>query len=147
MRAIIQRVSSAQVVVDNAVVGHIKQGYLVYLGLTHTDTSQTADNFIDKLLKIRLFPSDEKPIDANISKIEGEILVVSQFTLYASTKKGNRPNFIQAAKPQQAELLYNYFVKKLELTHNHKVASGRFGADMQVSSINDGPVTIILEKD
>ncbi|SHE32497.1 D-tyrosyl-tRNA(Tyr) deacylase [Psychroflexus salarius] len=147
MRAIIQRVNSAQVIVDENTVGEIQKGYLIYLGITHTDTSFTADKLVDKILKIRLFPSDSKPINANISSIEGEILVVSQFTLYASTKKGNRPNFRLAAKPEHAELLYDYFVKKLESAYKHKIASGRFGADMKVISENDGPINIIVDID
>ena len=147
MRAIIQRVNSAQVIVEENTVGEIQNGYLIYLGITHTDTSFTADKLISKLLKIRLFPSEGKPINANLSSAKGEILVVSQFTLYASNKKGNRPNFRLAAKPEQAELLYNYFVKKLETDFENKVASGRFGADMKVISENDGPINIIVDID
>ncbi|MGO3237589.1 MAG: D-aminoacyl-tRNA deacylase, partial [Psychroflexus halocasei] len=111
------------------------------------DTKEIADQFIDKLLKIRLFPSEGKAINANISSVEGEILVVSQFTLYASTKKGNRPSFMDAAKPGLAEELYNYVVEQLQNQYHNKVASGVFGADMQVSSINDGPINIILDID
>ncbi|QSS97130.1 D-aminoacyl-tRNA deacylase [Psychroflexus sp. ALD_RP9] len=147
MRAIIQRVNSAQVIVDENTVGEIQNGYLIYLGITHTDTSFTADKLIDKILKIRLFPSESKPINANISSVEGEILVISQFTLYASTKKGNRPNFMLAAKPEQAKLLYDYFVKKLDTEYEHKIASGCFGADMKVISENDGPINIIVDID
>ncbi|MGO2101634.1 MAG: D-aminoacyl-tRNA deacylase [Psychroflexus halocasei] len=147
MRAVIQRVTNAKVEVDQKIVGEAQQGYLVYLGVTHTDTKEIADQFIDKLLKIRLFPSEEKAINTNISSVEGEILVVSQFTLYASTKKGNRPSFMDAAKPGLAEELYNYVVEQLQNQYHNKVASGVFGADMQVSSINDGPINIILDID
>lgn len=147
MRAVVQRVKNAKVEVDQKNVGEINQGYLVYLGITHSDTKEIADQLIDKLLKIRLFPSEGKAINANISSVEGEILVVSQFTLYASTKKGNRPSFMDAAKPNHAEELYNYVVEKLQNKYHHKTASGVFGADMQVNSINDGPINIILDID
>lgn len=145
MRAIVQRVSEASVEVNKNEIGAIQKGYLVYLGITHTDTIEIADQFIKKLLKIRLFPSEGKPMNTNVSNVESEILVVSQFTLYASTKKGNRPSFVEAAKPDQAESLYDYIVKKLEESYSEKVAAGQFGADMKVTSINDGPINIILD--
>lgn len=147
MRAIVQRVCEASVEVNQNEIGAIQKGYLVYLGITHTDTIEIAEKFIDKLLKIRLFPSEGRPINTNISNVEGEILVISQFTLYASTKKGNRPSFIEAAKPDQAESLYDYFVKKLGKSYSEKVAAGQFGADMKVTSVNDGPINIILDVD
>ncbi|MDN6280813.1 MAG: D-aminoacyl-tRNA deacylase, partial [Psychroflexus sp.] len=145
MRAIVQRVSKASVEVNQNEIGAIQKGYLVYLGITHIDTIEIADKLIEKLLKIRLFPSEGKAINANISSVEGEILVVSQFTLYAATKKGNRPSFMDAAKPDQAESLYDYVVKKLGESYSEKVAAGQFGADMKVTSVNDGPINIILD--
>lgn len=145
MKLIIQRVNSASISIEHQLERKINRGYLVYLGITHTDTSYTADKMVDKLLKIRLFPSKGKPMNENIETVDGDILIVSQFTLYADTQKGNRPNFIKAAKPQQAELLYNYFVKKLELNYGKPIKTGVFGANMKVISENDGPVTVTLE--
>lgn len=145
MKAVVQRVANAKVEVEDENVGEIDQGYLVYLGITHDDTKEIADQLIQKLLKIRLFPFDGKAINANIASVNGQLLIVSQFTLYASTKKGNRPSFIEAAKPEHAKGLYNYVIEQLQKQYEHKVASGVFGADMQVSSVNDGPINIILE--
>ena len=131
MKVVIQRVKEAKVEVENKVVGKIKKGFLVFLGITHTDTKEQADY----LVKMNL----------GLKEVLGELLIVSQFTLYADCSNGNRPSFTEAAKPEQANKLYEYFCSECE-KNNIKVERGIFGADMQVSLINDGPVTIVIEK-
>lgn len=145
MKLVIQRVSNAEVKVDNEITGKIKKGFLVLLGVTHEDTEKTADYLVEKLINLRVFTDENDKMNVSIKDIRGELLIVSQFTLYANCQKGNRPSFIEAAKPDKAEYLYKYFIKKCE-NANIKVQTGIFGADMQVSLTNDGPVTIILEK-
>lgn len=147
MKAVIQRVNKASVEISGKTVGKIDQGLLVFLGITHSDTDQEIDYIITKLLNLRLFESQEKPghFDKSVVEIKGGILVVSQFTLYANTQKGRRPSFDQAAKPEEAEALYNKFVDKLKTNHK-TVQTGKFGAKMTVAIENDGPVTILLEK-
>ena len=146
MKLVVQRVSNAKVEVDGRVTGEIKQGFLVLLGVTHTDTKETADFLVKKLLNLRVFKDDEDKMNLSIQDIDGELLIVSQFTLYADCKKGNRPSFIDAAKPEYAEELYEYFMEQCKANGAKKVERGEFGADMKVSLLNDGPVTIILEK-
>lgn len=144
MLGLLQRVSEASVKVDNAIVGEIGQGILLLLGIQKTDSCATADKLIEKLLAYRIFSDADNKMNCNIQQIDGGILVVSQFTLAADTKKGLRPSFSSAAPPTQAQELYNYFVEQLQQKHP-TVATGIFAADMKVSLINDGPVTFMLE--
>ncbi|MHC4410361.1 MAG: D-aminoacyl-tRNA deacylase [Planctomycetota bacterium] len=143
MRAVIQRVTRAEVRVDGAVVGSIGEGYLVLLGVEQGDGDTEADALAAKTAKLRLFRSDNKPIDRNILDAGGAALVVSQFTLCGDVRKGNRPSFVSAAEPAQAERLYERYCDKLRGL-GVPVETGRFGAMMEVDLVNDGPVTIIL---
>ena len=145
MKLIIQRVKNAKVEVDNKVVGQIEKGFLVLLGVTHTDTKEIADYLVKKLCNLRVFEDDKGKMNLSIKDVEGDLLIVSQFTLYADCSGGNRPSFINAAKPEIANELYEYFCNKCQEAEIG-VQKGIFGADMQVSLLNDGPVTIILEK-
>ena len=145
MRLVIQRVKNAEVKVDEKVVGKIGQGFLVLLGVTHTDTREEADYLVKKLCNLRVFKDENDKMNLGLKDIEGELLIVSQFTLYADCTGGNRPAFINAAKPDLAEPLYEYFCEKCE-ANGINVERGIFGADMKVTLLNDGPVTIILEK-
>lgn len=144
MLGLIQRVKNASVVVNNETVGAIEQGILLLLGIQKADTEDTANKLIDKILSYRIFSDENNKMNCNVQQIGGGILVVSQFTLAADTKKGTRPSFSSAAPPQQAEALYDYFVTRLRNQHG-QVATGIFAADMQVSLLNDGPVTFMLE--
>lgn len=144
MLGLIQRVTSASVSVNHEIVGEIQQGVLLLLGIQKTDTEETANKLIDKILAYRIFADANNKMNCNVQQIDGGILVVSQFTLAADTKKGLRPSFSSAAPPQQAQELYNYFVTQLRSKHE-KVATGIFAADMQVSLVNNGPVTFMLE--
>ena len=145
MKIVVQRVKNAKVEVENKVVGKIEKGFLVLLGVTHTDTKENADYLVKKLCNLRVFSDENDKMNLGIKDINGELLIVSQFTLYADCTKGNRPAFIEAARPEKAEELYEYFCSECE-KNNIKVEKGIFGADMQVSLVNDGPVTIIIEK-
>ncbi len=145
MRLLVQRVKNAEVKVDGKTVGKIDKGFLVLCGVTHTDTKETADYLVKKLCNLRVFEDENGKMNLSIKQIEGKLLIVSQFTLYADTTGGNRPSFIEAAKPEQANELYEYFCKKC-IEAGIEVQKGIFGADMQVSLVNDGPVTIMLEK-
>lgn len=145
MKLVVQRVKNANVVVDGKEVGTIGKGFLVLLGVTHTDTKETADYLVSKLCKLRVFEDENEKMNLNINDVNGELLIVSQFTLYADCTGGNRPSFINAAKPEYANELYEYFCNKCKET-GINVQKGIFGADMKVSLLNDGPVTIILEK-
>lgn len=144
MKLIIQRVANAKVEVDNKIIGQIEKGFMVLLGVTHTDTKENVNYLVKKLLNLRIFPDENYKMNLSLKDIKGELLVVSQFTLYADCKKGNRPSFVEAAKPEQANELYQYFISKCQ-EENINVQTGEFGAHMQVSLLNDGPVTIILE--
>jgi len=144
MRIVLQRVVSASVRVGDEVVGKIGRGYVVLLGIGAGDDEACALRIIEKIKKLRLFPDDEGKTNRSILDIEGELLVVSQFTLYANCKKGNRPSFTAAAPPDKAKALYDFFVDAAK-PHFAKVAHGSFGASMQVELINDGPFTVILE--
>ncbi len=144
MLGLIQRVKHASVTVDNKIVGEIQQGILLLLGIQKADTEETVNKLIDKLLSYRIFSDADNKMNCNVQQIDGGVLVVSQFTLAADTKKGTRPSFSSAAPPAQAQALYDYFVTQLRIKHN-KVATGIFAADMQVSLLNDGPVTFMLE--
>ena len=145
MKIVVQRVKNAQVEVENQVVGKIEKGFLVLLGVTHTDTKEQADYLVKKLCNLRVFTDENGKMNLGLKDVAGELLIVSQFTLYADCSNGNRPSFIEAAKPEQAEELYEYFCSECE-KNNIKVEKGIFGADMQVSLVNDGPVTIVIEK-
>lgn len=145
MKLVIQRVANAKVEVDNEVVGEIGQGFLVLFGAGAGDTKEQADFLAEKLCNLRVFTDENYKMNLSIKDIDGELLVVSQFTLYADCKKGNRPSFVNAAPPEEANELYEYFINKCRnLVRN--VQKGIFGAHMKVSLLNDGPVTIILEK-
>ena len=144
MKLVIQRVKNAKVEVEGKVTGKIEQGFLVLLGVTHNDTKEKADYLVKKLCNLRVFEDENGKMNLDIKKINGKLLIVSQFTLYANCKDGNRPSFIEAAKPEIANELYEYFCKKCQ-EKEIEVQTGIFGADMQVSLTNDGPVTIILE--
>lgn len=145
MKIVIQRVKNAQVEVEGKTVGKIEKGFLVLLGVTHNDTKEQVDYLVKKLCKLRVFTDDNGKMNLSLKDVNGELLIVSQFTLYADCTGGNRPSFIEAAKPEQANELYEYFCSECEKS-DVKVKKGIFGADMKVSLVNDGPVTIILEK-
>ena len=146
MKLVVQRISSAKVEVENKKKKKINKGFMVLCGITHEDTEKEADVLARKLCNLRVFEDENEKMNLSIKDVGGELLIISQFTLYAdSMSSGNRPSFIAAARPEKAEPLYEYFLKKCEEYGIH-VEKGIFGADMQVSLVNDGPVTIILEK-
>ncbi len=147
MKAIIQRVNSAAVTVENKVVGKIEKGFLVLLGASETDSEAEATLLARKVSDLRVFTDENDKMNLSLLDISGEALVVSNFTLCADTKKGNRPSFAHAMEPNEAERLYNLFCDELRKNGAKKVATGEFGADMQVSMEGDGPVTIILDTD
>lgn len=147
MKLVVQRVKNANVVVENEIIGEIKQGFMVLLGVAPTDTKEIADFLVQKLIHLRIFEDENEKMNLSIQDIDGELLIVSQFTLYANCSHGNRPSFTDAAKPDIANELYEYFVEQCKRENIKKVATGKFGADMQVTLQNDGPVTIILEKE
>lgn len=145
MRFLIQRVKSANVKVDGDTVGSIDKGLMVLIGIKNTDTKEIADYMINKLIKLRIFEDENGKLNLSLNDINGEILAVSQFTLYANCNDGNRPSFTEAAKSEEAIEIYDYIVENLKQKVK-KVGTGIFGADMQVELINDGPITILLEK-
>lgn len=145
MKLLVQRVANANVKVDNKIVGKVDKGFLVLCGVTHTDTKETADYLVKKLLNLRVFEDENEKMNLSLKQVNGELLIVSQFTLYADTSSGNRPSFINAAKPDMANELYEYFCSQCTKEGIH-VEKGVFGAHMEVSLLNDGPVTIMLEK-
>ena len=144
MKALLQRVTAASVAVDGQTVGQIDAGLLVFLGITAQDTAECIPRLADKVLGLRIFPDADKPMNRSVVDVGGALLVVSQYTLAADTRKGKRPGFSTAAPPEVAEPLYTAFVAALEARHG-PVARGVFGADMQVSLVNDGPVTFLLD--
>ncbi len=144
MRLVVQRVGMAAVSVDGEVVGQIGQGLCVLVGITHDDTTEIAAKLAEKLVKLRIFGDAEDKMNLSVQDIEGEILLISQFTLYGDAKKGNRPSFVDAARPEQALPLFTDFVEKVALS-GVPVATGQFGAEMRVMIANDGPVTLILD--
>lgn len=146
MKVVIQRVSKANVSIQKVVSGSIASGLLLLVGFSESDTKQTFEWMIKKILNLRIFSDDSGKMNLSLLELNGEILVVSNFTLYADAKKGNRPSYIDAAKPELAKLLYNDFLTMLKESTELNVQSGEFGADMQIELLNDGPVTIILEK-
>jgi D-aminoacyl-tRNA deacylase len=145
MKAILQRVSSASVTVGNNIVAEIKTGLLVLVGIENADNSEDIEWLSNKMVNLRIFDDIEQVPNLSVKDIEGEILLVSQFTLQASTKKGNRPSYIKAAKPDVAIPLYEQFILQLEKDLGKKIGTGIFGADMKVSLTNDGPLTIIID--
>lgn len=147
MKAVVQRVESAAVRVDGKVVGSCKNGFLVLLGAAEGDTREQADILAAKIAALRIFSDENDRMNLSVKDINGEILVVSQFTLCADVKKGNRPSFINALEPEKAEELYIYFCDKLRQLGIDRVETGIFGADMKVELINDGPVTILYDTD
>jgi D-tyrosyl-tRNA(Tyr) deacylase len=146
MKLLVQRVSSAKVDVDSKTVGKINKGFLVLIGVTHTDTKEIADYLVKKLCNLRVFKDENSKMNLSIKDVDGELLIVSQFTLYADCQHGNRPSFVNSAKPDMANELYEYFVERCRREVKN-VETGIFGADMKVSLLNDGPVTIMLEKE
>jgi len=145
MKLVVQRVKNSNVKVDEKIVGKINKGFLVLCGITHNDTEKEVQYLAKKLINLRVFQDKDDKMNLSIKDVEGELLVISQFTLYADCTSGNRPSFINAAKPEDAKKLYNAFIEECQ-KYGVKVEKGIFGADMKVSLINDGPVTIILEK-
>ena len=145
MRVVVQRVKEAAVKINHNLVGSIKKGYLLYIGITHEDDMATISKMAEKVKNLRIFEDEDQKMNLNLSKVEGEILAISQFTLYGDTKGNNRPSFIKAARPEHAKPLYEAFIKLL--SQNFHVETGEFQEHMEISSINDGPVTIIIEID
>ena len=145
MRIVVQRCSRAEVRIAGTVVGRIQRGFLLLVGITDTDTTADADLLAKKIAQLRVFEDPDGKMNLALADVGGAILSISQFTLYADCRKGNRPSFIRAARPEQASPLYDYFNQTLRTTYGLTVRTGRFGADMQVDFINDGPVTILLD--
>jgi len=145
MKIVLQRVSSASVTIENKVVADIQKGLLILVGIEDTDGQEDIDWLVGKITKIRVFDDENHVMNLSVQDIDGDIIVVSQFTLHANTKKGNRPSYIKAAKPDVSIPLYENFVKKLDIELGKKIQTGVFGADMKVSLLNDGPVTIIID--
>lgn len=145
MKLVVQRVKKASVTVDGQIIGNIDEGLLVLLGVTHGDTKEKADYLVKKLINLRIFKDENDKMNLSVKNVNGKLLIVSQFTLYANTSEGNRPSFTEAAKPEIANELYEYFKEKCKEA-GIEVQSGEFGADMKVELLNDGPVTIIIEK-
>lgn len=146
MRFVIQRVLNSNVEVDNKIVGKIGKGFMVLIGIKHEDNKEVADLMVKKLLNLRVFSDENDKMNLSLKDVNGELLLVSQFTLYADCKKGNRPSFINSAKPDYANELYEYIIEKCKES-GFKVQTGIFGADMKVGLVNDGPVTIVLDSD
>lgn len=145
MRFLIQRVTKASVKVDNETTGEIGKGFLVFIGVSNEDTKETADKMMKKMLGLRIFSDENDKINLSLSDVGGELLLVSQFTLYADCKKGFRPSFVNAGKPDMAKELYEYII--FECSKQFPVKKGVFGADMKVELLNDGPFTVILDSD
>lgn len=145
MIAVIQRVSHASVTIDENLKGKIDSGFLVLLGITHDDTVEDIEWLSKKIIGMRIFGDEDGKMNLDIQQIKGNILLISQFTLHASTKKGNRPSFIQAARPETAIPLYEKMITTLSILLGKPIETGEFGADMQVSLVNDGPVTIVID--
>ncbi len=144
MRAVLQRVRSASVEVDGAVIASIQGGLLILVGFTHDDTPETLEPVANKILNLRIFNDSEGVMNRSLRDVRGEILLVSQFTLYAQCVKGNRPSYVQSAPRQVAEPLYEHLIRLFGRLYDIPIRCGRFGADMQVALVNDGPVTILL---
>ena len=145
MKVVIQRVSKAKVEVNDSVICKISQGFLILLGIENSDSQEDVNWLVSKISNLRVFSDDELKMNLSIKDVKGEIIVVSQFTLHAKTKKGNRPSYINAANPEHAKPLYDEFISKLKNESGVNVKSGIFGANMQLAIVNDGPVTIIID--
>ena len=145
MRFVIQRVTEASVSIDNTLHSSINQGFLVLVGIEELDTTEDATWLCSKLISLRIFSDDEGKMNLSVQDIKGDVLLVSQFTLFASTKKGNRPSFIKSAKPDVAIPLYEYCISQLSTMLQKPIKTGVFGADMKVTLVNDGPVTILMD--
>jgi D-tyrosyl-tRNA(Tyr) deacylase len=145
MKIVLQRVSSASVTIDNKIIADIQKGLLILVGIEDADTQEDIDWLVNKVTNIRIFGDENDVMNLSVRDVDGDIIVVSQFTLHASTKKGNRPSYIKASKPEVAIPLYENFVKKIEMELGKKVQTGIFGADMKVLLLNDGPVTIVID--
>ena len=146
MRIVLTTVTSASVTIDNRIVGSINRGFCVLVGFTHTDTKETVDKMVDKMLSLRVFMDENGLTNLSIYDVKGEILSVSQFTLYADLAKGRRPSFVNAMKPDDAKALYAYFNEQIKAKYG-AVETGEFGTDMKVSSVNDGPFTVIMDSE
>lgn len=145
MKAVIQRVSQSSVTIDAEIVAEIQKGLLVLVGIEDSDSQEDISWLTSKIANLRIFPDENEVMNLSLKDIGGEMIVVSQFTLHAATKKGNRPSYIKASKPEIAIPLYESFVKQMEIELGKKIQTGQFGADMKVSLVNDGPVTIIID--
>jgi D-aminoacyl-tRNA deacylase len=145
MIAVIQRVSQASVTIENKIKGQIDLGFMILLGITHTDTQEDIEWLSKKIVGLRVFGDEEGRMNLDLKSVDGNILLISQFTLHASTKKGNRPSFIEAARPEIAIPLYEKMIAQLAFDLGKPIETGIFGADMKVSLLNDGPVTIIID--
>ena len=146
MKLVIQRVTHASVTVDNNVIGIIGKGYMVLIGVSDTDTKEIADKMLDKMIKLRIFEDENGKTNLSLADVGGELLLISQFTLYANCKKGNRPSFIEAGSPDHANALYEYIIEKCK-ERVDVVEQGEFGAEMKVELLNDGPFTVILDSE
>lgn len=144
MRILLQRVNQASVTVDGAVIGQIKHGLLLYVGITHEDTKQIADWMVEKVAGLRVFPDEADKLNLDVTQVGGSALVISQFTLYGNCMRGKRPDFLEAAAPGQAKQLYDYFISSLK--KYLPVESGSFGAYMEVASVNAGPISLVIAK-
>lgn len=147
MKLLIQRVTSASVKVEGEVIGSIDKGYMVLLGACESDTKEIADKMIKKMVNLRIFADEQGKTNLSLQDVGGAILLVSQFTLYADCKKGNRPSFVKAGNPVHANEIYEYAIKTIREEYGVKVETGSFGADMEVSLVNDGPFTVMIDSD
>ena len=145
MRTIIQRVKSANVEINNNIVGKINKGLMILIGFETNDTNEDIDWLVKKIINLRIFSDTEGKMNLSLQDVAGELLCVSQFTLYAATKKGNRPSYIRSAKPVLAKKIYDLFIRKTEEILAKKIQTGIFGADMKISLVNDGPVTVLID--
>ena len=145
MRVVLQRVASASVTVEDKIVGAIQKGIVVLVGIEDADMQEDIDWLVTKITQLRIFGDENGVMNLSVEEVKGDVLVVSQFTLHAATKKGNRPSYIKAARPEVAIPMYEKFISSLETKLEKKVATGIFGADMKVALLNDGPVTIIMD--
>jgi D-aminoacyl-tRNA deacylase len=145
MKAVIQRVSEASVTIENKIVAQINQGLLILIGIEEADNHEDINWLASKIANLRIFADEKDVMNVSVKDIDGEIIIVSQFTLHAATKKGNRPSYIKASKPEIAIPLYESFISQMEKEISKKIQTGQFGADMKVALINDGPVTIIID--
>lgn len=146
MKVVVQRVKSASVEVNNEIIGSINQGLLLLVGIHHDDTEEQLKWMCNKILKLRVFEDEDDKMNLSVQDVEGEILVISQFTLYGDAKKGTRPSYIEAARPEKAEPMYEEMIQFFKSQSNLKIQTGKFGAMMNVQLINEGPVTLLLEK-